>query len=271
MLSGTVSDYDFAQPSMQTVLAREADTSTDAVYLTLTAGSVIVEAELYFGTSDGATFAASQLLAGIFASPSALETALNIQFEQDLVGVTASVQQILVAPEYDAAEPSLVGVAVGVGVGAVLVVVCCCVVLCRMGKKTTAAPAPQAVQSATPLQAVQAQTAFVQPHSQVEAAPPMGLPVDGTSYPEAMGLPVADTSYPQVPVAAPTDAGAEAPPLLTMVEIFKRQLGLDSKLNMQDVVDEACVQLGVDATHGNLVEKARECWVRLGPTSGGVP
>ena len=43
MLSGTVSDYDAAQPSMQTVLAREADTSTDAVYLTLNAGSVIVE------------------------------------------------------------------------------------------------------------------------------------------------------------------------------------------------------------------------------------
>ena len=151
MLSGTVSDYDAAQPSMQTVLAREADTSIDAVYLTLTAGSVIVEAELYVGTAAGATFAASQLLAGIFASSAALETALNIQFEEDLVGVTASVQQILVAPEYDAAEASLVGIGVGVGVGAVLllVVVVGGVVLHRMRRKTpTAAQALPAAQAA---------------------------------------------------------------------------------------------------------------------------
>ena len=46
MLGGTVSDFDAAQPSMQTVLAREADTFTDAVYLTLTAGSVLVEAPI---------------------------------------------------------------------------------------------------------------------------------------------------------------------------------------------------------------------------------
>ena len=150
MLGGTVSDFDAAQPSMQTVLAREADTSTDAVYLTLNAGSVIVEAELYFGTAAGATFAVSQLLTGIFASSAALETALNIQFEEDLVGVTASVQQILVAPEYDAAEASLVGIGVGVGVGAVLlVVVVGGVVLHRMRRKTpTAAQALPAAQAA---------------------------------------------------------------------------------------------------------------------------
>ena len=49
-----------------------------------------------------------------------------------------------------------------------------------------------------------------------------------------------------------------------MVEIFKRHLGLDSKLNMQEVVEEACVQLDVDATQGSLVEKAQKCWVKLG-------
>ena len=39
------------------------------------------------------------------------------------------------------------------------------------------------------------------------------------------------------PVATPPKgAAADAPPLLTMVEIFKRQLGLDSKLNMQEAV-----------------------------------
>ena len=182
MLGGTVSDFDAAQPSMQTVLAREADTSTDAVYLTLTAGSVIVEAELYFGTSDGATFAASQLLAGIFASRAALETALNIQFEEDLVGVTASVQQILVPPEYQASEASSVGVVVGVSVGVLVLVVVGCVVVCRMRKKTTVAPPSQAVQLASRPQVVQAQI--------VEEGPPMGLPVDD---------PLCPPSYPRVP------------------------------------------------------------------------
>ena len=239
MLGGTVSDFDAAQPSMQTVLAREADTSTDAVYLTLTAGSVIVQAEIYFGTADGATLAVSQLLASIFASPAALETALNMQFELDLVFVTTSVQQILVAPEYDAAGASSIGIVVAVGVGSVLLLLLVAgVVLCRVRKRTSMAPASQAVQLAPPPQVVQGQVLEA-----VELAPPMGQPVAGTSYP-------------QVP--------ADAPPLLTMVELFKRQLGLDMNLNMQEVVEQACVQLGVDATQGNLVEKARKCWVLLG-------
>ena len=60
--------------------------------------------------------------------------------------------QILVAPEYDAAEASLVGIGVGVGVGAVLlVVVVGGVVLHRMRRKTPTAaqalPAAQAMQS----------------------------------------------------------------------------------------------------------------------------
>ena len=62
---------------MQTVLAREADTSIDAVYLTLTAGSVIVKAAL---NAAGATVAARSAK-GIFAIRGA---ALNIQFEEDL-------------------------------------------------------------------------------------------------------------------------------------------------------------------------------------------
>ena len=67
------------------------------------------------------------------------------------------------------------------------------------------------------------------------------------------------------PVATPPKgAAADAPPLLTMVEIFKHQLGLDTKLNMQEVVEQACMQLGADATQGNLVEKAQRCWVALG-------
>ena len=88
---------------------------------------------------------------------------------------------------------------------------------------------------------------------QGEAAPPMGLPVSAGSPNSA------------VPVASASGKGAAgAPPLHTMVEIFKRQLGLDMKLNMQEVVDQACAQLGVDATQSNLVEKAQTCWEMLG-------
>ena len=135
-----------------------------------------------------------------------------------------------------------------------MLVVVGCVVVCRMRKKTTVAPPSQAVQLASRPQVVQAQI--------VEEGPPMGLPVDDPlcppSYPQ--------TSYPQVPVEAPTPMGApaDAPPLLTMVEIFRRQLGLDSKLNMQGVVEQACMQLGADATQGSLLEKAQRCWELLG-------
>ena len=88
---------------------------------------------------------------------------------------------------------------------------------------------------------------------QGEAAPPMGLPVAGGS------------SYLAAPVASASGKGAAgAPPLHTMVEIFKRQLSLDMKLNMQEAVGQACAQLGVDATQSNLVEKAQTCWEMLG-------
>ena len=209
MLSGTVSDYDAAQPSMQTVLAREADTSIDAVYLTLTAGSVIVEAELYFGTAAGATFAASQLLAGIFASSAALETALNIQFEEDLVGVTASVQQILVAPEYDAAEASLVGIGVGVGVGAVLlVVVVGGVVLHRIRRKTpTAAQA-----SVTVPQNIQPGMTF---HARVPLPTPAALPPRAAAA-DAGGREAVAAEGVQVQVVPPAPAAAPQPMTITV-------------------------------------------------------
>ena len=218
MLSGTVSDYDAAQPSMRTVLAREADTSIDAVYLTLTAGSVIVEAELYFETAAGATFAASQLLAGIFASSAALETALNIQFEEDLVGVTASVQRILVAPEYDTAEASPVGIGVGVGVGAVLlVVVVGGVVLHRMRRKTpTAAQALPAAQAAQlvplPQQVVEGRPVSVREEGTAAAAVLVDTTGDGVAdsvHVDTSGDGLPDTI---VPLGAPALAGEPVPP-----------------------------------------------------------
>ena len=103
------------------------------------------------------------------------------------------------------------------------------------------------------------------------ALPPMGLPVEaGPSYPAAPpSYPEAPPSYPAAPLASTPmgkGAAAAAPPLHTMVEILKSQLGLGNKLNMQEAVDLACAQLGVDATQGNLtvMEKAQTCWNMLG-------
>ena len=110
MLSGSVGDYDAAaQTAIKTVLAREADVSTSAVRLTLAAGSVIVNADIFFGSQTGATFGASQLSTGVLADTSSLETAVNAQFAADGLGITTTVQSLLAAPQAvvgDVAMPS---------------------------------------------------------------------------------------------------------------------------------------------------------------------
>ena len=154
MLSGSLSDYDeAARLSVQTVLAREADVEMDAVYLTLIAGSVIVEADIHFATADGATYAVSQLLAGIFASAAALETALSVQFDMDRLSTTASVQQILSAPEYVTVDKAMIGIGVGVGVGVgALLLVVSGVALRRRRKR--APPLPRAGVQSVPVGAL---------------------------------------------------------------------------------------------------------------------
>ena len=57
------------------------------------------------------------------------------------------------------------------------------------------------------------------------------------------------------------------PPLPTMVDIFKRDLGIDDKLNIKEVVDRACAELGVD-TQGPLIQRAQECWKMLSSPPG---
>ena len=124
MLGGTINDFDAAaQVSIKTVLAKEADVSMSAVTLTLTAGSVVVQADIVLATAEGATFAASQLSAGVLASSEALETALNTQFKADGVDATASVEVIMDAPEVistrdDSQGGSTIGIVAGVGVTA---------------------------------------------------------------------------------------------------------------------------------------------------------
>ena len=107
MLSGSVADYDVAaQTAIKTVLAAEAEVSTAAVSLTLTAGSVIVYADIYFGTETSATATACVLSQGVLANGASLETAINAQFAAAGLGQTTTVNAILAAPQV-APSPSL--------------------------------------------------------------------------------------------------------------------------------------------------------------------
>ena len=144
MLASSVGDFDAAaQTSIKTVLADEADVLTSAVALTLTAGSVIVQADIFFATEGGAALANDQLSTGVLASSAALETALNTQFEADGLSVTASVQQISQAPQaLTSNDDSTIGVGAGGGAVVVLLLVVGVVVLRRMKSTAPAKSAP---------------------------------------------------------------------------------------------------------------------------------
>jgi hypothetical protein len=53
----------------------------------------------------------------------------------------------------------------------------------------------------------------------------------------------------------------EAPPLIEMVGVIKRELGLEGTL--AEVVAEACKQLGVSTEGKTLAEQATLCWRSL--------
>ena len=72
MLPALLATTTAAQTAIQ-ILANAAEVTTSAVSLTLTAGSVIVTADIFFGTQEGANFAASECRRAFLA----LETALN--------------------------------------------------------------------------------------------------------------------------------------------------------------------------------------------------
>ena len=96
---GSVGDYDLAaQTAIKTVLAAEADVSPAAVSLTLTAGSVIVTADIFFNTQAGATLVASQLSAGVLADAATFQATLNSEFAAMGLSLTVAVHAILDAP-----------------------------------------------------------------------------------------------------------------------------------------------------------------------------
>ena len=101
-LGGEVADYDdAAQTSIKAAFAKEAGVSSSAVRLTLSAGSVVVTAEIFVESAEAAESTSAGLATGIMASPASLTTALEEQFEQvrlaDPTQLLSRVQQLMPA------------------------------------------------------------------------------------------------------------------------------------------------------------------------------
>ena len=135
VLGGTVDDYDaMAQASIKAVLAAGAGVSTSMVTLTLTAGSVVVTAEIFVASAAAAETAANDLSTGVLSDAASLEAALTTQFQADGVDTSVlAVEQITEAPAVASAAPSqeaaassglsviiIVGVAAAVGAAVLL-------------------------------------------------------------------------------------------------------------------------------------------------------
>ena len=247
MLSGTITDFDAAaQVSIKTVLAKEADVSMSAVTLTLTAGSVVVQADIVLSTAEGATFAASQLSAGVLASSETLETALNTQFKADGVEATASVQAIVDAPEVlstgddsQGGDTSLLVGIIGLGVAAVLGLLSgVCVLWRKQRKNIGGALEPSAgaiVANEAPL---------------MELMPALVPKVQAAPVVQQASVPGSSTQH------------TNKHTLVTDVEILKRELSLNGTVS--EVVKEAATQLAVDSNGRPLSDVSMECVRRLG-------
>ena len=248
MLGGTITDFDAAaQVSIKTVLAKEADVSMSAVTLTLTAGSVIVQADIVLATAEGANFAASQLSAGVLASSETLETALNTQFKADGVDATASVQAIVDAPEVvstgDDSQGVRTSLLVGIVVSGVAVLLGLLVGVCALWRKQRKNTGGALEQSAGAIGAPVSEGAPVVELAAVQAA----LVVQQASVPGS------STQH------------TNKHTLATDVEILKRQLGLNGTVS--EVVKEAATQLAIDSNGRPLSDVAMECVRSLGTVS----
>ena len=269
MLGGTINDFDAAvQVSIRTVLAKEAGVSMSAVTLTLTAGSVVVQADIVLATAEGATFAASQLSAGVLASSEALETALNTQFKADGVDATASVEVIMDAPEVistrdDSQGGSTIGIVAGVGVTAAvlgLFLVGVWVVWLKQRKHIGGA----LEQSAG---AIAAQAAPVVELAEVSGAPPpyaatgMHPPPMPALVPKVQAATVVGVVQ-QASMPGSSTQQTHKHTLATDVEVLKREMGLNG--NISEVVKEAATQLLIDFNGRPLSDVSMECVKSLG-------
>ena len=249
-----------------------------AVTLMLTAGSVVVQADIVLSTAEGATFAASQLSAGVLASSEALETALNTQFEADGVEATASVQAIVDAPEVvstgddsQGGDTSLLfGIVAGVGVAAAvlgLFLVGVGVVWLKQRKlwlKQRKQIGGALEQSAG---AIAANEAPVVELAEVSGAPP---PYAATGvYPPPMHALVPKVQaatvvgvVQQASMPGSSTQQTHKHTLATDVEVLKREMGLNG--NISEVVKEAATQLLIDFNGRPLSDVSMECVKSLG-------
>ena len=83
-----------------------AGVSTSAVTLTLTAGSVLVSAEIFVASEAAAATASSDLSTGVLKDASSLKTALTTQYTSDGLDATSlAVEEITTAPAAVSIEP----------------------------------------------------------------------------------------------------------------------------------------------------------------------
>ena len=123
-LTGSVADYAEAQQtSIIEVLAREARVSPAAVNLTITAGSVIVTAEINVASQAEADEKSTALASGVLLNATNLQTALKAQFTLDNTPGAVSLQvESLTAPEVIGGGSGLsTGAVIGIAVGAAVV------------------------------------------------------------------------------------------------------------------------------------------------------
>ena len=258
MLSGSPGDYDAAaRASIKTILAAESDVSTNAVSLTLIAGSVLVNADIYFGTQAGATYAASALSTGVLADATTLQATLNARFAADGLGITTTVQELRSAPQAVVQGPSPspsqppidvtsfsveapsdssgMGIVFGAGVGGAVIGLLVLLFCCFVRRKKTAV---------TPLH----------PEAELVAPMPRMESMEAQLVPVQEGVPLA--------VAVIGSGETQERTLVEMSDLLKGQLKLSG--SVAQVVTAACEELGV-ATEGKpLVQKAHEACAALG-------
>ena len=130
--------------------------------------------------------------------------------------------------------------------------------------EVTPAPAPYEMSRPNP------DTATAARPNPYKWAPPVPAAAAVQTRQIQVAAPPGGASQPLVESATCISVDEVFPSLPAMVDIFKRDLGIDGKLNVKEAVDRACVELGVDATQGDLIQKARRCWELLGRPPGGV-
>jgi len=247
MLSGSVDDYDAAaQTAIMTVLAKDADVQTNAVSLSIVPGSVLVTANLFFGSQSGADFAVSQLTEGALSSTSALEAAINAQFTAAQLDVTTAVHDLIAPFVVDASGSSssssgaIIGAAAGGG--AVLLLLIAVVSYYKLWRRAKPNAKPQSLTKI----GRGAQSGWLWPSATVQA-----------------GAESAEEIAEEVVKKGPREI---VPTLKEMDDKLTQELGLSSSLNLMQRIDQACAQLSLEQVTQDmpLCDKAHRCWVEIG-------